>query len=109
MEQINVPAGLRQLSGCIEQIRSLLAWIDLKKAETRAPGSRPFEIDRDTAQDLVNEIGQFVATSLDIHEALRLLGPKLGSERARARWRRKLLHLEAEFRTLDVNERFIRP
>ena len=108
MVEVNIEAGLRQLSSCLKEIRSLLAWDDLVKAETK-PGTPPsFQIDHHTAQDLLIQSGTFIKTAMDIHDVLNHNRKAAPSEQARERWKKRLARLEAGFRKLNLSERYIK-
>ena len=108
MAEIKVEAGLRQLSECLREIKSLLAWQELVEAETR-PGTPPsFRISDHTAQDLVNKCGQFFQTAMDLRDVLNAADSRVGSRESRTRWKSRLLRAEAEFRKLNLGDRFIK-
>ena len=108
MTEANVEAGLRQLSECLRQVRSLVAWGELAKAEAR-PGTPPsFRFDSGIDEDLRVQSGMFVKTSMELHEALGERRNSSASDKALSRWKRRLLQLETEFSKLDLTERFMK-
>jgi len=108
MTEANVEAGLWQLSECMRQIRSLVAWQELAKAETR-PGTPPsFRIDHRIEEDLRVQSGLFLKTAVDLHEVLND-GKNYGlREEALSRCKKRLLSLETEFSKLDPTDMFIK-
>jgi hypothetical protein len=109
MAELNVEAGLRQLPECLREIRSLLSWAELTLSEAR-PGTPPsFRIDHHSQEDLRNACRAFIKTAMDLREVLGVKGKHQGSEAERARWKKRLLRLEEEFRKLSQADRFIKP
>ena len=108
MTEVNVEAGLRQLSECLRQIRSLVAWGQLVKAEAR-PGTPPsFRLDHCIDEDFRVQSGLFVKTAMDLHEVLRE-GKNYGvPDAALSPWKKRLLQLETEFSKLDLTDMFIK-
>jgi hypothetical protein len=108
MTEANVEAGLKELSSCLREVQSLIAWAQLAEAETK-PGTPPsFRFDHRVAEDLRNQTGLFIKMAMDLHEVLHEKTHECGSEADRARWEKRLLALEDQFRALDLTGTFIK-
>jgi hypothetical protein len=108
MSEVNVEAGLKQLSAGLREVRALLEWAELAEAETR-PGTPPsFRLDHHVQEDLVVQTGGFIKTAMDLAEVLSQPGGQWGTEAERTRWKKKLFNLEEQFRKLRLRDTFIR-
>jgi len=108
MSEVNVEAGLGQLSACLREIQSLVSWAELIEAETRPDTPPSFRIDHHTAEDLRMQAGLFFKIAMDLHEVLNRQGQECGSGADRARWKKKLLDLEERIRKLRLTDRLIK-
>ena len=98
---------LQELEATVAELRSLLAWEALKRAEAR-PGDPPGFIPYDpAAQDIKHAYSLFLAKSLTLHHILKHPADGSATSRQREEIRRKLIALEDEFRQLDLSQRFI--
>ena len=104
MESVDLQAGLRSLNKSLRQMKTLLAWKQLKESETR-PGQPPsFQIYDPTATDLRNEYSHFLSTSIQIHGALPEHSGAVPAP-VRETLQRKLAELEQEARQLNLHQR----
>ncbi len=108
MKAVNISAGMRSLSECLQQIKSLLAWADLVDAEGKRRTLLSFRIDHHTEDDLRNQCGFFLKTAMDLHEILNDEGQTSLSLAVQSRLKKRLLRLEEDFGKLNLTERFIK-
>ena len=108
MEQANVEAGLRQLSECLREIRALMAWGQLVKAEARHGTPPSFRLDHRIDEDLRVQSGLFMKTAMDLHEVLPEAKNHGARDEALSRWKKRLRELETEFSKLDLTVTFIK-
>ena len=91
----------------LKQIKSLLAWEQLKKAETR-PGEPPaFQIYDPTETELRNEFSFFLAKLAEVH-ALLDEGPVFISAEDYRKASRHIFKLEQELNATNLHQRFWR-
>jgi hypothetical protein len=108
MDEVNIEAGIKSLSACLREMKSLLAWAELEKTED-ARGTPPsFRIDNHIEEDLRATCGFFLKRAIELHEILNGKGAPFVSLAGRANWKRRLHQVEAEFRRLDLGQRFIK-
>ena len=102
MDQVNVEAGMKSLAACLREMESLLAWAELERAEV-TPGTPPsFRIDNHIGRDLRAACGFFLKTAMDLHDILNGKDAASVELAQRARWKDRLLRVEAQFRGLSA-------
>jgi len=107
MEEADLEAGLRSLRKSLRQIKSLLAWEQLKQSEAR-PGQPPsFAIHDFIETDLKNEYSFFVSISMQIHTILNSDSPAIKKTKHPS-IERQLSKIEHEAYGLNLNKRFYR-
>jgi hypothetical protein len=105
MAQMNLEAGLRSLRESLRQMKALLAWEQLKKAESR-PGQAPaFTVYDPTETDLRNEYSFFLSTSVQIHHLLNDSTINIPAAKREA-FRLRLARIDQEMNSLDLHQRF---
>jgi len=103
----DIEAGMRSLRESLRQIKTLLAWEQLKQAEAR-PGQNPAYLMSDpTEQDLRYEYSFFLSTAVQMNSMLQDSTFKL-SENKRKQIKRRLMKAEQELYSLGLHHRFIR-
>ena len=103
-----IDAGLKSLQETLEQIKSLLAWDQLQQSEAK-PGQPPGFTRADSLEfDLRNRYSHFMFTLVEIRSMLNDPDKLSVSKAKRDECGRELQKVEAEFRKLDLAERFIR-
>ena len=105
-EDINV--DLQKLQGTLDEIKALLAWEDLKRAEARATRPGGLILPNPVDQDIQNQYSGFLATSVHLHARLSEPQDLCLSENRYVLFRRRLARLQDEFRCLKLTERFIK-
>ena len=108
MKSPNVLAALQDLSRCLRDIRSTLAWEELVHEETRRATPPSFRIDHHIEEDLRNQMGFFLKTAMDLHEVLNAESETSLSGEMREALKKRLRRLEEQFRKLEITDRFIR-
>ena len=105
---MQIGGALQQLENTLAELKSLLAWEELKQAEAR-PGDPPGFIIADTVQeDIKNTYSCFLARHLELKHAVFHLNDKELSLRKKQTFQRKLANLEKQFRQLNLTQRFIK-
>jgi hypothetical protein len=102
MEEFNIEAGMKSLAACLREIRSLLAWAELDRAEPTPETPPSFKIDNHIGEDLRAACGFFLKTAMDLHEILNGKDAASVELAQRARWKDRLLRVEAQFRGLSA-------
>ena len=105
MSEQQIEAGLQSLENSLKQIRSLLAWEQLKQAEARPNQPPAFQINDPIETDLRNEYTHFLSTSIKIHTILREHGASL-SDKTRESIARQMVKIEQEVHGLNLHQRF---
>jgi len=105
MAQMNLEAGLRSLRESLRQMKALLAWEQLKKAESRPHQSPAFCIYDPTETDLRNEYSFFLSTLVQIHHLLNDSTINIPAAKREA-LRLRLAKVEQEMNSLDLHQRF---
>ena len=105
MAESDLEAGLRTLRESLQQIKSLLAWEKLKKAEARPSHPPAFQVYDPTETELRNEFSFFLARLADVHGLLDD-GSAPTSEQDYQNARRQLLKLEQELQASNLHQRF---
>ena len=108
MKSPNVQAALQDLSRCLRDIRSTLAWEELVQQEVRPDTPPSFRIDHHIDEDLRNQTGFFLKTAMDLHEVLNAESETSLSGEMREALKKRLRRLEEQFRKLEITDRFIR-
>ena len=104
MAEADLEAGLRSLQKSLRQIKSLLAWEQLKQAEARPHQSPAFQIHDSAETDLRNEYSVFLFTSLQIHSILNDSTAKI-SPTKRQRIKEQLSKIERQLFGLNLPKR----
>ena len=108
MKAVNLLAALQDLSRCLQEIRSTLAWEELVREEARRGTPPSFRIDHHIDEDLRSQTGFFLKTAMDLHEVLNAESETSLSGEMREALKKRLQRLEEQFRRLGVNGRFIK-
>ena len=105
MAKADLQARLRTLRESLQQIKSLLAWEKLKKAEAR-PGQPPaFQVYDPTESELRDEFSFFLARLAEVR-GLVDDGSFSISEHDYKNAKRQLLKLEQELQATNLHQRF---
>jgi hypothetical protein len=104
MAEPDIKAGLRSLRKSLEQIKALLAWDQLKKAEATAGRPSAFKFYDQTERDLRNEYSFFLFTSLQLHGVLNDSSISI-SQTERQSIKKQLLKLEQQIHGLSLPRR----
>ena len=108
MEEVDIEAKLKDLQDTVDQIKALLAWEQLKRAEAR-PGIPPgFVLNDSVEQDIKNQYSRFLMVRLEIHGILNNPDAFSRSSCAITVLQQRLKHVEREFQGLGLCERFIK-
>jgi len=108
MKPVNSLAALRDLSRCLRDIRSTLAWEELVREEMRRGTPPSFRIDHHIDEDLRYQTGFFLKTATDLHEVLNTESETSSSEETREALKEKLKRLEEQLRKLKITDRLIK-
>ena len=108
MTEENITARLKNLEDCLEKIKTLLAWQQLKQAESR-PGEPPAFILADSTEgDLKNQYSWFTAKAVELHSLLNDPSRITLSKNNCSEFKRQLLNLETQVYQLNLGQRFIK-
>jgi hypothetical protein len=105
MAQMNLDAGLRSLRESLRQMKALLAWEQLKKAEARPGRSSVLTAYDPTEVDLRGEYSFFLATSVQIHHILDDSTIRIPVVKRQA-FKLRLARVQQEMDSLDLHQRF---
>jgi len=105
--EVDLKGGLRSLRESLRQIKSLLAWEELKQAEARPNQPPAFALHDLTEQDLRNEYSFFLSTCVQMHSFLEE-NPASVSEAEGQKIKRQLIKIEHELYSLNLHSRFLR-
>ena len=105
MSEQQIEAGLQSLENSLKQMKALVAWEELKRAEARPHQPPAFQIYDPTETDLRNEYSYFLSTSIKIHTILREHGASL-SDKTRESIARQMVKIEQEVHGLNLHQRF---
>jgi hypothetical protein len=97
MKESDVLRGLRSLSGSLQRLRALLAWVELIRTEKRPHQPPAFQISHDLESEIRNEYGYFIKTAMDIHDVLNKV-PKKNREPLQ----RRLMKIEGKMHRLNL-------
>ena len=105
MEGVDLEAGLRSLRQSLKQIRSLLAWEQLRQSETRPDRQFSFQIYDPFETDLRNEYSYFLSLSFQIHSILNdnTINVKIDRDSIK----RQLMKIEQQVQDLNLQQRFL--
>ena len=107
MSEPDLKAGLRSLRNSLRQIKTLLAWEQLKQSEAR-PGQPPsFTLNDFIETDLRNEYSFFVSISMQIHSILNSDSPAAKKTEHQS-MERQLSKIDQEAYGLNLDKRFYR-
>jgi hypothetical protein len=104
MAEADLEAGLRSLRGSLRQIKMLLAWQQLKQAETKPDQPPGFGMPGSVETDLRNEYSFFLATALQIHGVLNDTSLTI-PEAKRQSIRSQLARIEQQLYSLNLNQK----
>ena len=85
------------MSGSLQRLKALLAWVELIRGEQRPHQPPAFQISHDLESEIRNEHGYFIKTAMDIQEVLSEI-PKAKREALR----RRLMRLERQIHRLNL-------
>lgn len=106
MPEIHIEQPLENLKQSLKKIKTLLAWEQLRLAET-APAALPqLNQSHSEEKDLRNQYTYFLATSFDLGCDLASTNPIGLPPDLLQSYRQQLMQLEGEFRALQLNRRF---
>jgi hypothetical protein len=107
MGEPDLQVGLKELKQSLQKIKALLAWEQMKQAETRPETAPSFRIRDDTEEDLRNEYSHFLSLSGQIHSILNDASRAIaGTERQT--FRKELARIERQIYGLNLSQRFWR-
>jgi hypothetical protein len=104
MSKPDLEAGLKSLRKSLENMRAMLAWHQLRKAESRPHQPPSFALGDSVQQDLTNEYSFFLFTAMQIHSVLNdssLIMP----EAKRQSIRSQLARIEQQLYSLNLNQK----
>ena len=103
MAEADLEAGLKSLRKSLRQIKTLLAWEQLKQSEAK-PGQPPsFTLNDPTETDLRNEFSFFLATTLQIHSILN--GSAVGIPETECQHiKKELAKIESQLYSLNLQQ-----
>ena len=104
MREPDLQAGLRSLRESLRQIKALLAWQQLKQAETNPDQPPGFRIADSVERDLRNEHSFFLATALQLHGVLNDSSLTI-PEAKRQSIRSQLARIEQQLYSLNLNQK----
>ena len=107
MAEVDLDAGLRSLRQSLQQIRSLLAWEQLKQSEARPSRQFSFQIYDPTETDLRNEYSFFISISVQMHSILNDNTLKL-KETERHSIKMQLMKIEQQVHGLNLHQRYLK-
>lgn len=105
MVKMNLEEALASLRNSLRQIKSLLAWEQLKHSEAKSDQSPGFKMYDPTEADLRNEYSFFLSKSTEIHRILNNSKTNV-SKSKRKEMKRELAKIEREFHSLNLQHRF---
>ena len=107
METVQIQDKLASLEETLTKIKTLLAWEQLKQSEAR-PGDPPGGLVPDSLEeDLKNHYSSFLYASIQTHCLISNTESDFLPPELRRQHVNHLQRLEAEFRGLNLSERFI--
>jgi len=105
MAEADLEAGLKSLRKSLRQIKTLLAWEQLKQSEARPSQPPSFTLNDLIETDLRNEYSFFLATTLQIHSILN--GSAVGIPKAKCQHiKKELIKTERQLYGLNLPQRF---
>ncbi|MFC1794062.1 hypothetical protein ACFL3Q_10805, partial [Planctomycetota bacterium] len=107
MEDVDLKAGLRSLRNSLRQIKTLLAWEQLKQTEARPDQPPSFTLNDFIETDLRNEFSFFLSVSVQMHSILNDISFTM-QEAEHQSIKRQLSRIEQEAYGLNLNKRFCR-
>ena len=105
MAEFDLEAGLRSVQQSLKQIRSLLAWEQLRQSETRPTQQFSFQMYDPTETDLRNEYSFFLSISFQMHKILNDNTINLEAERDSIKG--QLIKIEQQVQDLNLHQRFL--
>lgn len=109
MAEMDLEAGLTSLRQSLKQIKALLAWEQLKQDETNPRQPPTFQINDPIDTDLKHEYSFFLFTSVEMHGILDDSTALNISEEKREHFKKQLLKLVNQLRSLDIPAGFYPP
>ena len=107
MAEVDLEAGLRSLRHSLQQIRSLLAWEQLKQSEVRPSRQFSFQIYDPTETDLRNEYSFFISISVQMHSILNDSSLNI-KEAERHSIKMQLMKIEQQVHGLNLHQRSLK-
>ena len=108
MTEMQINSALQQLEKDLADLKSLLAWEELKQTEAR-PGEPPgFTIGDTVGEDIKNSYSSFLAHHLELKHTFCNLNNNTISLHKKQTFQRKLAELEKQFRQINLTTRFIK-
>jgi hypothetical protein len=104
MEKADLEAGLHSLQKSLGQIKALLAWDELRIAESKPEQPLAFTMADSVETDLQNEYSFFVATSVQVRNLLKDGSSAIPQEQ-RERLGHQLVKIERQLCRIDLNRR----
>lgn len=105
MVEVDLRAGLRSLRESLRQIKSLLAWEQLKRSESTPNQPPAFQISDPTESDLKNEYSFFLSTLVQVHNILND-GTLVLPDKYRQSIQRQIYRIEQQANHLNLHQRF---
>jgi hypothetical protein len=102
MAQANAMVLLKKLEQCLDKIRALLEWRQLKREEARPDLPPSFTMDNHIEEDLQNEYSRFAAISSQLQTILNGNG-SIKSTSQRAYIKDRLWQLDRQVRGLNLS------
>lgn len=105
MADADLEAGLKSLRKSLQQLKSLIAWEQLKQSEARPGQPLSFQIHDSVETDLRNEYSFFLFTSLQMHRILNRDTPGV-SVTKQQHIKEELTKIERRLNSLNLSKRF---
>ena len=105
MIELSLPSALRRLRESLQQIKTLLAWEQLKQSEARPDQPPSFQMDDPTESDLKDEYSFFLYVSMQIRTILND-SSIIMTQAERQTIGRQLTEVEQQLYGLNLHQRF---
>ena len=108
MKNDEIASSLKQLKNTLTELKTHIAWQQLKQAEAR-PGDPPgFSIGDTVEEDIRNACSAFLAQQLELQHRLWNVHSKAISLNKKADCQRQLANLQSQFRQLGLAQDYAR-